>query len=80
MEERQQKIVNRLHRIEGQARGIENMIREQRDIKQIVQQLEAMRSATNQIISYLIENRFCSKDSTLSSDDIAYLRRFIKRL
>lgn len=79
MDDTKQKIINRLHRIEGQARGIEGMLREGKNHAQIVQQLEAMRSATNQIISALVEQRFCSPERNLKPEDIAYLRRFISR-
>lgn len=80
MNETNNKIISRLHRIEGQARGIENMIRDRKSTAQIIQQLEAMRSATNQIISMLIEEKFTNKNISLSEEDIAYLKRFIKRL
>ncbi len=40
-----QQLINRLRRIEGQLRGIETMINEERDCQEILQQLIAARSA-----------------------------------
>lgn len=45
---------NRLRRIEGQVRGVQRMVDEERDCREIVQQLKAvqaaMRNATNEFI------------------------------
>ncbi|GAB4462550.1 MAG: hypothetical protein Kow00120_29330 [Anaerolineae bacterium] len=41
-------LIARLRRIEGQARGVQRMIEEKRDCKQIMAQLTAMRNATFQ--------------------------------
>jgi DNA-binding FrmR family transcriptional regulator len=38
-------VINRLARVEGQLRGVQKMIAEDRDCKDIVQQLIAIRSA-----------------------------------
>ena len=38
-------LVKRLNRIEGQVRGIKNMLEEERDCKEIMQQLAAVSSA-----------------------------------
>ena len=39
------KLVKRLSRIEGQVRGVKNMLEEERDCKEIMQQLAAVSSA-----------------------------------
>ena len=41
-------LIARLRRIEGQARGVQRMIEEGRDCKQIMAQLTAIRGATYQ--------------------------------
>ena len=41
-------LQHRLRRIEGQARGVQRMIDEERDCKAILQQLSAIRAAANQ--------------------------------
>jgi len=38
-------LVNRLNRIEGQVRGIQKMLENDRDCKEVLQQLTAVRSA-----------------------------------
>lgn len=40
-----QNLLKRLHRIEGQLRGVEQMIEENRDCREIMQQLSSVRSA-----------------------------------
>jgi len=40
-----EKITARLRRIEGQVRGVENMVAEDRDCHEILQQLNSIRSA-----------------------------------
>jgi DNA-binding FrmR family transcriptional regulator len=39
------KLVQRLRRIEGQVRGVQNMLEEERDCREIIQQLAAVHSA-----------------------------------
>jgi DNA-binding FrmR family transcriptional regulator len=43
-----ERLINRLRRIEGQVRGIQNMIGQDRDCTDIIQQLSAVRSAVQQ--------------------------------
>jgi DNA-binding FrmR family transcriptional regulator len=43
--EEKTKIMNRLKRIEGQARGIQRMVEEGKDCQQVIIQLKALRSA-----------------------------------
>ena len=40
-----EKIINRLRRIEGQIRGVEEMLTDERDCREIMQQLAAAHSA-----------------------------------
>lgn len=78
-EELQQSIINRLHRIEGQIRGIEKMVYQKKSNAQLIQQLEATKSAANQIIIALIEERFSDK-TKITPEDLEDLKRFIKRI
>ncbi len=41
-------LTRRLKRLEGQVRGVQRMLEEDRDCREIVQQLAAIRSATHQ--------------------------------
>jgi len=40
-----EKLVQRLRRIEGQVRGVQSMINDERDCREIIQQLSAIRAA-----------------------------------
>ncbi len=43
--EAKEKLIQRLRRVEGQIRGVESMLNEERDCQEILQQLSAIRSA-----------------------------------
>lgn len=43
------KLQKRLRRIEGQVRGIQKMLNDERDCREVVQQLSAIRSAVHQV-------------------------------
>jgi len=47
--EARERIGKRLNRIEGQVRGVNRMLDEDRDCREIVQQLAAVRSAVHQV-------------------------------
>ncbi len=42
-------LLNRLHRIEGQVRGVCTMVDEERDCREVLQQLSAIRSAVQSV-------------------------------
>lgn len=44
-QETKQKMVQRLRRVEGQIRGVQTMLEEERDCREIMQQLAAVNSA-----------------------------------
>lgn len=50
------KIVNRLKRIEGQIKGILRMIEEGKDCKEVVTQLSASRSAIDRTIGVIVSS------------------------
>jgi CsoR family transcriptional regulator, copper-sensing transcriptional repressor len=43
------KLIQRLHRVEGQIRGVESMLEGERDCREILQQLSAIHSAVQGI-------------------------------
>lgn len=49
-------IIQRLKRIEGQARGIQRMVEEGRDCQDIMNQIVAMRAATHSLSIELLEH------------------------
>lgn len=77
-----QKLYNRLRRIEGQIRGIEDMVSKDRPEQDLLIQLEAARSSLASSISSLIESML-EKDSegrvSLDSEQINALLRSIKK-
>lgn len=74
------KVKNRLSRIEGQVRGISRMVDETRETSEIVNQLQAAKSAVASLIVSLVEEKFTTNESglTISPDDAAMLLRLIK--
>jgi DNA-binding FrmR family transcriptional regulator len=66
------KILSRLKRIEGQIRGIQGMLIEERPCSDIMVQMAAVKSALNQASKLILENHVNSWfDSSVSSDDIS---------
>ena len=66
------KILSRLKRIEGQIRGIQGMIIEERPCSDIMVQMTAAKSALNQVSKLILENHVNFWfDSSVSSDDIS---------
>lgn len=64
------KILSRLKRIEGQIRGIQGMIIEERPCSDIMVQIAAVKSALNQVSKLVLENHVNSWfNSSLSSED-----------
>ncbi len=66
-------LIQRLRRIEGQARGVTRMIEEGRDCQEILQQLAAIRAAVQQasiqvMRSYAIE---CIQSAEGSPEEVA---------
>jgi len=53
-------ITNRLNRIEGQIRGIQNMVLENRNCKDVLQQISAAESAINNVAIILLERHTIS--------------------
>lgn len=64
-------LLTRLKRIEGQVRGIQKMIEENRYCVDIITQLAAVKSATNQVALSLIEShtQHCVKAALTNGDD-----------
>jgi len=66
------KILSRLKKIEGQIRGIQGMLIEERSCSDIMVQIAAVKSALNQVSKLILENHVNSWfDSSISSDDIS---------
>ncbi len=75
-------MLKRLRRIEGQVRGVARMVEEDRDCREVLQQLSAIRAAANQV-SLLMARTYacqCLTDTQESSDPEALVDDLIQVL
>lgn len=65
-------VLLRLRRVEGQVRGVQRMVEEGRDCREIVYQIAAVKAALSSISSRVLEcyTRNCLDDSTQTRDEI----------
>lgn len=82
-DEKQQALLKRLARVEGQIRGVQKLIREGEDCEKVLQQLTASRKALDksffEMIACLVEG--CVYDESMGSmpDRIAEVRSLLSR-
>lgn len=71
---------NRLRRIEGQVRGVQTMVTEERDCRELLQQISAIRSALQGVTLALVEDY--ASDCLLNKfdDDPAKRQELVKDL
>jgi CsoR family transcriptional regulator, copper-sensing transcriptional repressor len=67
------KIANRLHRIEGQVRGIEKMVDEDRYCIDVLTQVAAVKTALDSLALQLLEDHVshCVADALAAGDQVA---------
>jgi CsoR family transcriptional regulator, copper-sensing transcriptional repressor len=53
--EKREDLIKRLRRIEGQVRGIQKMLEEEKDCAEVLTQVAAVRSAMNKVGNLLLE-------------------------
>jgi len=65
-------IVKRLRRIEGQVRGLQRMITEERDCESIITQLAAVRSAIDSVGALVLNNyiQICAPHADNSGNEV----------
>lgn len=76
-----QKIYNRIRRIEGQVRGIGEMLNKDRPEEEVLIQLEAAKSSLASTISSLLESMLIKDESgntVIKEKDLTFLLRSIK--
>ncbi|MDP2659566.1 MAG: metal-sensitive transcriptional regulator [Dehalococcoidia bacterium] len=73
----QSDLTVRLHRIEGQVRGIERMLDEERPCEEVLVQLLAVRTAIDRVTSQLVASR---TEECLSSQQPDSALRSVKRM
>lgn len=54
-QEAKEKLIQRLRRVEGQVRGVEVMLEEERDCQEILQQLSAIHSAVQSASRFFLQ-------------------------
>lgn len=77
-----QALVERLKRIEGQARGIARMVEHGRDCLEVVQQLAAMRAAVDSLSAELVQvmvEQCWQRDAAASSKTLSQVIRTLVR-
>lgn len=70
-------LMNRMRRIEGQARGIQKMLEQQRDCEEIIVQLSSMRSAISKVAMALMSEHL--ERCILHDDDSVDAREALER-
>jgi DNA-binding FrmR family transcriptional regulator len=84
MQDEKQKValIQRLKRVEGQVRGVQRMIDEDRDCREIAQQLQAIRSAVQAANHDLIQTRLaeCAASGEITGDKINEITKLFNYL
>ncbi|MEH7378932.1 metal-sensitive transcriptional regulator [Bacillus sp. JJ1533] len=64
-------VVNRLKRIEGQIKGVLNMIEQKKDCRDVITQLSASRTAIDRTIGLIVSMNLeqCVRDSMEKGED-----------
>ena len=75
-------LLNRLRRIEGQARGIERMLQEGRECADVVQQVAALRNAVDRLGFAVVQTnlRACLADAVITRDAESELEKALSAL
>lgn len=74
-----QKIKNRLRRVEGQIKGVLRMMEDDKDCKDIVTQLSAARSAIDRTIGVIVSSNLisCIQDESLKDNKEELLKEAV---
>jgi len=74
------KVSTRLRRIEGQVRGVEKMVSDERKFEEIVTQLQALKSSVAGLIMFMVQERFDldEKGLSVSPEDAALILRLLR--
>ena len=63
------KTTNRIKRIEGQLRGILRMMEEEKDCKEVITQLSAVRSGVDRTIGVIVSNNLMACIQNADTED-----------
>lgn len=81
--EAEQRLIRRLRRLQGQARGVERMIQEGRDCQEVLEQLAALRAAAHQAFLFAVRAyvQACAReDPARSAEAVRVLLATLQRL
>ena len=70
IQDKKPKLLNRLHRIEGQVRGVARMVEDDRYCIDILTQLQAIRAALARVETEMLKNHLdhCIEDAIIAGD------------
>ncbi len=74
----QEKIINRISRIEGQLKGIRRMIEEKKECIDVITQVTAIREAVSMLGIEMLKNDFVCKWEGNKKIDEVYLKTLFK--
>lgn len=66
------RLINRLRKIEGQVKGIQRMVSDNQNCDDVLIQIAAVRSALNSVAGIVLENhmKVCLKDYTDNNEEV----------
>ena len=74
-EEETKKVINRLSRAEGQIRGIQKMINDDKDCMDVMTQLSAVRSSIDRVMGMVVANNLKDCVENPEGDPAAQLKK-----
>ncbi len=73
-------IIKRLRRIEGQVRGVQSMVIDERNCREIIQQLSAIRAAVQGVSMLMLEDYMSDCFVNLADQDLEQREELLKDL
>jgi DNA-binding FrmR family transcriptional regulator len=74
----QEKILNRISRVEGQLKGIRRMVEEKKECLDVITQISAIREAVSMLGLEMLKNDFICKWEGKKKIDEVYLKTLFK--
>ena len=76
----QKALLHRLHRIEGQVHGVQEMVMQERSCEEVLQQLSAIRSAITSTMQFTLEEYAAKCMANLAEKGASEQQQVIKNL
>lgn len=77
----QSQTVDRLHRLEGQLRGIERLVDQNRPLPVILQQLQAVGAAVRSLMVILVEDRLQQREDgtiAVTHEESGWIKKLLR--